>query len=231
VAVLRKVLGLAAVTVAAGLAVAGCAPIKMGSAAIVGNDSVSVAQLTTDAGSLASGAQTYPLPSGGLTQQEITQATLSWLIRFQIADQLASQNGITVTQAQAQTALDEFYSSAAQQLQQDSVNNASHNQILVAYGIPLNQTSQLGRWLAVENAYEASANGGKAPTTQAQATQAQAKYTRATCETAKSLNIQVNPQFGRMDYSQYAVVTVADTVSRPSGKVQTSSQSGLSPAC
>jgi hypothetical protein len=224
-------MGLVAVTAAAGLAVAGCAPVKMGAAAIVGDNSVSIAHLDTEAGLLAAGAKKYPTLVN-LSQQQVTQEALTWLIRFDIADQVASQNGITVTNAQAQQALADIYEEAAESAEQDGITNVSLELILVANGIPPNLSMQLGRYQAIEDAYLTQANGGTMPASNSSAlTATEKQYTTATCQAAKSLSIQVNPQFGRLNYSQYSVVTTADTVSRPSGKVQNSSQSGLSPAC
>ena len=39
-----------------------------------------------------------------------------------------------------------------------------------------------------------------------------AKYNKAQCQAAKSLNIQVSPQFGRLDYSTYTVVAAEHAV-------------------
>jgi hypothetical protein len=223
-----------AVTVAAGLAVAGCAPVKMGAAAVMGNTSVTIAQLDTDAGVLATAAKKNP-PQQALTQQDITQKTLSWLIQFHIADQLASDNGITVSDAQAQQALAAVYENAVEQAAQggQSTSSITLEGIMVDNGIPPNLSRQLGRWLAIESAYVKSVNGGKLPSSQSEETAAATKYSHATCEAAKSLNIKVNPQFGRLNYAQapYSVVDVADTVSQPSGKAPSSSPGGLSPAC
>jgi hypothetical protein len=74
-------------------------------------------------------------------------------------------------------------------------------------------------------------NGGKLPSTTAEDNTVTAKLTKAECVAAKSLNIQVNPQFGRLDYSQYTVVPVADTLSRPAGTPSPASTTGLTPAC
>jgi hypothetical protein len=145
----------------------------MGAAAIVGDQRLTIANLDTEATKLASAGQAYPSVFT-LSQQQITQQTLSWLIRFKINDQLASSAGISVTNRQAQVAL----AGILAQVQQSS-GSLRHQQ----------------------------------------------------CLAAKSLNIKVNPQFGRMNYSNYAVVAAADTVSRPSGAVKTTSLSGLAPAC
>ena len=53
----------------------------------------------------------------------------------------------------------------------------------------------------------------------------------ARCRAAKALNVQVNPQFGRLDYSQVAVVPAPGIVSRPAGPAKAPSKSGLTPAC
>jgi hypothetical protein len=227
----RRVLGLVAATVAAGLAVAGCAPLKMGAAAIVGNNTVSIAQLNNETGMLAAGAKKYPTLVK-LSQQQITQETLAWLIRFKIANQVASKSGISVTTAQADQARNEIYQQAAAEAEQSGVSNVTLELIMVANGIPPNMTTELGQYQAIENAYLAAANGGTMPAASSSAlTAAENQYEHATCQAAKSLNIQVNPQFGRMNYTQYSVVDTADTVSAPSGSKPSTSTGGLSPAC
>ena len=77
----------------------------------------------------------------------------------------------------------------------------------------------------------AEANGGKLPTTQADSNTVTAALTKAQCTAAKSLSIQVNPQFGRLDYSQYTVVANPNTLSQPAGKPSPASTAGLTPAC
>lgn len=220
--------------VVAGLAVSGCAPVKMGAAAIVGNSRVSIAQLNTETGFLTAAAKKNPPQQGPLTQQEITQRTLGWLIQFQITDQLASQHGISVTAAQGQAAIKALVESEAAEEQEQgsgSASSVSIDAIMIANGIPPNLETQLGRWLAIGTAYELSANGGKEPTSQAQATAAESKYSHATCEAAKSLNIQVNPQFGALSYSNYTVVDAPGSMSLASGVKPAAKASGLTPAC
>jgi hypothetical protein len=220
----RRVLGVVAVAAAAGLAVAGCAPIKMGAAAIVGDNSVSIAQLDAQTGLLTTAAKQYP-PQGGLTQQQITQATLTWLIRFEISDKIASQNGISPSQAD----LSQLQQGLTEQAQQ---SGQSVDAYLVSAGIPPQKLPQVLRYLAIENGYIAAANGGTLPASgSAAATAAQNQYTHATCVAAKSLNIKVNPQFGQLNYTQLTVVDTTDTVSLPSGTIKSSSPGGLSPDC
>lgn len=227
---IRRFMGAGALTLVAGLAVAGCAPVQMGAAAIVGSDRITIATLDTEAGKLSAGVAKYP-GVVTLSQQQITQQALSWLIRFQINEQLASQNGITVSPAQAAAAWDTAYAAAKSEAEQSGVSNASKELILVANGIPPELGNELGRYLEIGDLYQIQANGGKAPSS-SQATAIEAKLTRAQCLAAKSLNIKVNPQFGRLNYaSNFSVVTAPDTVSRPSGAAQTASISGMTPAC
>jgi hypothetical protein len=229
--VIRRFVGAAAAASVVGLAVAGCSPVQMGAAAIVGNSRISVATLDTEAGELSQGVAKYP-GVVSLNQQQITQQTLSWLIRFQINDQLASQNGITVTTAQAQAAYNTIIKSAEQEAAQSGITNPSDELILVANGIPPDQGLALGRWQAIEDQYLTQANGGSMPSsTSSDASQLESELNHAQCQAAKTLDIKVSPQFGRMDYTNYSVVTAADTVSRPSGKAQTASISGMTPAC
>jgi hypothetical protein len=229
--VLRKFVGAGVLALVAGLAVAGCSPVKMGAAAIVGSNRISLATLDTEAGKLSAGVAKYP-GVVNLSQQQITQETLSWLIRFQINEQLASRNGITVSSTQAGTALNEIITTARQQAEQSGISNASQELILVANGIPPDMYQELGRYQAIETQYLTQANGGTLPSaTSSQATQLESQLTKAQCLAAKSLNIKVNPQFGRMNYTNYSVVAAADTVSRPSGAAQTASLAGLTPAC
>jgi hypothetical protein len=224
-------MGLGVLALVAGLAVAGCSPVKMGAAAIVGNQRITLAALDTEAGKLATGVAKYPAVVN-LSQQQITQQSLQWLIRFQINEQLAQQHGITVSTAQAQKSLNQIMAIAQQQAQQSGVTNATQELILVANGIPPDMGLELGRYQAIETQYLTQLNGGTLPSsTSPQASQLEAQWTHAQCVAAKSLNIKVNPQFGRMNYKNFTVVPAADTVSRPSGAAQTASISGLTPAC
>jgi hypothetical protein len=210
----------------AGLAIAGCAPVQMGAAAIAGDQRVTVATLDSEAGMLASAAKAYP-GQVSLSQAQVTQETLSWLIRFKINDQLAARSGITVNSSDVQKALVSILSQA----QAQNGSSVALPLLMAANGIAPNLTQQLGRYQAIETKLVSVIDGGKLPTATAAQTAISNQLKHDQCLAAKSLNIKVNPQFGRMDYSQYAVVPVADTVSRPSGTVHTASLTGLAPAC
>jgi hypothetical protein len=229
--VLRRLLGVTVVTAAAGLAVAGCsvAPLKMGAAAIVGNNAISVASLTNETFQLESTGKSYP-GVYKLTSQQATQDTLSWLIRFRINDQLASQADLSVSQGAAQAAFNAVYDETKSEAAQSGISNLSVQEFLVANGIPPNQQTELGQYLAINNAFVDAANGGTPPTSET--SPAVTKLTRATCLAAKSLNISVNPQYGVLNYTNsYTVVNTPDSVSRASGTKKAAAITGLTPAC
>jgi len=101
---------------AAGLGVcaliSACSPVQAGSAAIVGSQRITSSSLDQQVSNL----QVASKPLGSqvtLTTAEQPRAVLTWLIRFSIMDQLAADNGISVTSAQSQTGLSEIQSEAA----------------------------------------------------------------------------------------------------------------------
>jgi hypothetical protein len=203
----------------------------MGSAAIVGDQRITIATLDTEVTNLSQAAKRYP-GVVRLNQAQMTSEALTWLVRFQVAEELARQSGITVTSGQAQRALDEIYASAKQDAQAAGVSNVTLEEILAANGIPPNRSAELGRYEATYLQFTKNANGGTAPTPNSpEATAANAKFQRSQCLAAKSLKIQVNPQFGQMNYAQFLVVPAPAKVWGSPGPAKTPSSSGLAPAC
>jgi hypothetical protein len=229
--VLRRLVKASAIVIGVGL-VTGCAvtPLQMGSAAIVGSQRISITTLGIESANLNQAAKRYP-GIVTLTPTEVTQTTLTWLIRYQINEEVARQAGITITPAQAEAALQAAYASAKTAAEQQGVTNVTLDLILAASGIPPNTSTQLGRYEAISNEYLKIANGGKAPTSSSAQTAAGNKLNQAECQAAKSLNIRVNPQFGQLDYSQYQVVTAPNPVARPAGPTASASPIATAPAC
>jgi len=219
-----------AVVLGVGLFAAGCSPVKMGAAAIVGNQRITIATLDTEVTDLSTAAKQYPT-TVKLSSQEETQQTLGWLIRFQINEQLARQEGITISSGQAQAALTEIYAEAKSEAASEGLTNITLNLILAANGIPPNMSAEVGRYQAIENQFILQANGGKVPTATAAQTATTAKLTKAQCVAAKGLKIQINPQYGQLNYSQYQIVPAPSTVTRAQGPVKAASTAGLTPAC
>lgn len=234
---LRRLIKASAIVIGVGLAVAGCAvtPLKMGSAAVVGSQRISIATLDIETASLSQAVNRAAAQHPGvinLTATQETQITLSWLIRYQVFDQLASQQGITISPAQAQTALNDLYSSQISSLEQQGLTNANATLVLVYYGIPPSTADELGRYAAIANQYLKIANGGTAPAPGSSAqTAADNKLTTAECQAAKALNIAVNPQFGQLDYTGLQVVAAPSSVTRSAGPTTSASPVATAPAC
>jgi hypothetical protein len=230
--VLRRLVKLSAVALGVGLLATACSssPVKAGSAAIVGNGRITIATLDTEVTNLSQAVEQYK-STVQLTQVQQTQQTLTWLIRFKVNEELARQAGITVSNAQADAALATIYAAAKASAEQQGIPNPSLDLILAANGIPPNLAHEVGRYQAINDEFAKQANGGQAPTSTSAQTATSAKLTKARCQAAKALNIQVNPQFGQLNYDQLAIVTSPGTVFRTAGPAPTASASGLTPAC
>jgi peptidyl-prolyl cis-trans isomerase SurA len=203
---------------------AACSPVQMGAAAVVGNQRITLSALDTQVSNLQAAVKPYGSSLPITTAQEPSEV-LAWLIRFAVMDQVATANNISVTDAQSQAGLSALASTA------QSNGFSSTAELLVANGVSPQMFSQVGRWAAQETAYELKANGGAEPTSTAQQTTVTTAFTKAECTAAKSLNISVSPQFGRVDYTQFTIVPVANTLSQPEGTPTPASTEGLTPAC
>ena len=202
--------------------------MQAGSAAIVGNQRITSSSLDQQVSNLQGAIKSYN-GQVSLTAAEQPRAVLTWLIRFSIMDQVAADANISVTQAQSQAGLSEIQSEAASSASQEGFSSATA--LFLGNGISPQMLPELGTWVAQESAYQIKANGGKPVTSQAQSNAVTAKYNKAECQAAKSLNIQVSPQFGRLDYTQYTVVAAENTLSQPQGVPSPASTTGLTPAC
>ena len=221
---------MSAVVLGAGLVVTACSPVQMGSAAIVGDQRITIATLDNEVTNLNQAVARYK-NTVQLSQAQQTQQTLSWLVRFKVNEELARRAGITVSTAQAQQALAEIYAAAKASAEQQGIPNPSLDLILAANGIPPNLAEEVGRYQAIDNEFARQANGGQDPTSQSAHAAISAQLTKARCQAAKALSIQVNPQFGQLNYNQLAIVAAPGTVFRPAGPAKANSQSGLTPAC
>jgi type II secretory pathway component PulM len=222
----------AAVLGAAGLGacalLAACSPVQVGAAAIVGSQRITTSALDSQVANLQASAKPYG-SQVQITTAEMPTAVLSWLVRFSIMDQLAASAGISVTQAQVQQGVANINSQATSAAAQNGYSGGG--EVLVGAGISPQMLTSIGRYQAEELAYVEKVNGGKLPSTTAQNTAVSAALGKAQCQAAKSLNIQISPQFGRMDYTNYAVVAGSNTLSRSAGVPSPASTTGLAPAC
>lgn len=216
------------VSVSACALLAACSPVKMGAAAVVGDERITQSALDTQVSNLQTAAKPYAHEIT-LTTAQMPAAVLSWLIRFKIGDQISADNGITVTQAQIQAGTANINAQAAQAASQEGLT--SGKAALINAGISPQMLDAIGRYQAQELAFAQKVNGGTLPTTTAEGNAINAKLLKAQCSAAKSLDIQVNPQFGRMDFGQYTIVPATDTLSQPAGVASPASTTGLTPAC
>jgi len=207
---------------------AACSPVKLGAAAIVGNQRITTATLDAQVANLQASAKPYA-SQVQLTSAEMPTAVLSWLVRFSIMNQIAASAGVAVTQAQVQQGVANINAQAASAAPEEGYK--SGEEVLIGAGISPQLLTSIGRYQAIELAYAEKVNGGKLPSTTAENTAVNAAIGKAQCQAAKSLDIQISPQFGRMDYSQYAVVATSNTLSQPEGAPSPASTTGLAPAC
>ena len=223
---LRTSITVAAGSLAALAALAACGPVQAGSAAITGNQAISSATLTNEVANLQN---SYKASKGAIQLQfplaQAPQQVLSWLVRFRIREQMAARNGITVTPAESQRARAAIAAQARQ-------SNVTLPELAVANGLPPDLLPELGRYQAIEAAMVRKLDGGTLPTSQSALHSLSQKFDTIQCHAAKSLAIRVNPQFGRMDYSQLSVIPAALKLSAPQGGVPTpTAKPQLTPPC
>jgi hypothetical protein len=194
-----KVAGLALV---AGLAVAACGPVKMGAAAITGQDRISAATLTNEVANLDAAYQTDSAkgvhPQRPKAQQ--VQQVLTWLILFRVYDKMAMRQGVSVTPTDVQTQRQLVATTASQQ------KLTAGEYVSAAGALPPDLLLQFARLLAIQTALKNKFDGGRAPTGTTGQNAVTARIDDATCVAAKDLGIQVNPQFGEWDYNSFGVV-------------------------
>ncbi|MGA2824670.1 MAG: hypothetical protein ABSF03_00960 [Streptosporangiaceae bacterium] len=220
----------AVVAAAFGGLIAGCAPVQMGAAATVGSRRITTSQLDSETSVLAQAAKPYSAVVQ-LTAAQMPKDVLSWLIRFQIREDLATSEHIAVNGGQIQQALADIYQQAAAQAQQQGISNVTLDELAVANGLPPDLLTELGRYQAIEISYAEQRNGGKLPTSNTAVTAITQQFSTAECHVYKSETVHVNPQYGAMNYTQDSVVATPDVLSRAEGPVSKASTSGLSPSC
>ena len=104
---LRTPVKMVAAALAAGAVLTACGgQVKLGAAAVMSTDRISASTLSGQVANLNKNYQKY---KGQIQLQyevsQMPQQVLSWLIRFQVGDEMAARNGITVTPGQQQAEL------------------------------------------------------------------------------------------------------------------------------
>jgi len=215
-----------AAAAAATCVLSACGPVKMGSAAITGGQRLTATTLSNQVTDLESA---YQASHGKIQLQfpksEAPQQVLGWLLRFQIRDELATRNHVVVTAGESQRAL-------AALAQQTGRTGPAFVQLAVANGIAPDMLPELGRYEAIQRDMFIRLNGGALPRTQARVQILTLQFNRRECVAAKSLSIQVNPQYGQLDYRTYSVVPAPTTLSAPTTPAPSRTpKPQLTPAC
>ncbi len=209
---LRTPITLTAVALAGVLMLSACGSVKLGAAAVTSDQRISSATVAAEVTNLN---QAYQADKAKIQLQfaaaQMPQQVLSWLLRFNVREEMARRYGITVTQSQVQDAL----ASVSAQAKQSGV---TARDLAVANGVPPDQMNELGRYLAIQNAILDQLDGGKMPTATGPLQKLSNKFTASQCVAAKSLSIQVNPQYGALDYRSIGVVPAPHKLSALPGK-------------
>lgn len=226
---LRTAVAVTATVLAATCALTACGPVQMGAAAIVGSQRISSAtlasQVTAVENTVKSGHGKVALQ---FPASELPQQVLGWLVRFQIREQLAGREHVTVTPAQAQQALGQIEA----QSHQSGTTSVPLKLLAAANGLPPGMLDELGRYEAIQSAILRRLDGGKLPTSPTALNALGVVFNRAQCLESRNLAIRINPQFGRLDYSQIAVIAAPPTLSAPvSPSPSPTPAPQLTPAC
>ena len=216
---------LTAAAAAATCALSACGPVRMGAAAISGGDRITATTLSDQVSSLERAVQAGKGTQLQFPKSEAPQEVLSWLLRFQIRDELATRNHLVVTTGESQRALSML-------AKQTGRTGPAFVQLAAANGLAPDMLPDLGRYEAIQTDMFTRLNGGTLPRTQARIQALSPEFSRRECVAAKSLNIQVNPQFGQLDYATYAVIPAKSPLSAPTAPAPSpSSKPQLTPHC
>jgi hypothetical protein len=215
-----------AAAAAATCALSACGPVKMGSAAITGGQRLTSTTLSDQVTALENA---YQASNGKIQLQfpksEAPQQVLGWLLRFRIRDELATRNHVVVTAGESQRAL-------AILAKQTGRTGPAFVQLAVANGIAPDMLPELGRYEAIQRDMFIRLNGGTLPRTQTRVAILNVQFNHRECVAAKSLSIQVNPQYGQLDYRTYSVVPAPSMLSAPATPAPSQTpKPELTPAC
>jgi hypothetical protein len=159
---------------------------------------------------------------------QMPQQVLGWIVRFHVRDTLAAREGITVTPTDEQQAKGTIEDSLRQ-----SGENAPLPAVAVANGLPPDMLNDLYQYEAIETKLVNRLDGGKLPASTSAQQALEDTFNKSQCRAAKSLDIQVNPQFGELNYNDFSVVLTPTTLSKPQTSAPTpaASRPVLSPPC
>lgn len=181
------------VVLAAGVALAGCGPTLAGSAAVVGDERLTDAQLADATSQLAEGL--------GIPQSaQVSQAVLSRWVVSQLVDELAQERGISVTKG----AVDAFI---AEETERAGGVEALEQSALQAGVVPAMIPEVVRTTLLIQELSKTSVTPDD-PSGQS-GLLAQVQFI------SDQLDPQVSPRFGKWDAQQLSVGALPDDLSAP----------------
>jgi len=202
---------------------AACSPVKMGAAAVVGDQRISSASLDADVSNLQAAIPQY-LGSVKVDKTKIPNLVLTNLVSFAVRNKTAQDLGITVSQSQVDEAI-------AWQYSQNQQSFSNPQQVVVASAVPPQLSNEYGRYWAIWLVYLSRVNNGQFPTQETTAIDQQiTKFSAAECKAAQELNVQVNPQYGNLTYNKsqgnFTVVAASNPLSGPGGAATPAATAG-----
>ena len=103
---LRTPITLTAAALAAALALSACGTVRLGAAAVTNTSRIPTATVSAEVNNLDAAYKAHKAKVQlQFPASQMPQEVLSWLLRFRVQDQLAAQEGITVTEAETQQAI------------------------------------------------------------------------------------------------------------------------------
>ncbi|MEV4673395.1 MULTISPECIES: hypothetical protein [Actinomadura] len=211
----KSVKAAVAVALAAG-ALAGCGGSpKVGTAALVGDDRITVTELSQTvrdwrtqfrADPAANELRANPANPGqqlaGESESDL-QGALTLLINFRVAGEVAERAGVKVTDGQVDTAVQAL----------DGRGGAAS--ITLASGLPRAHTRDLARLVATQAAvmqrFGADMGNQLSPATQ----QAGRRWNELFQQTANGMHVEVNPRYGTYDPGKFEIAPITYRLSSP----------------
>jgi hypothetical protein len=207
------------VAVAAALAagaLTACQPVKVGSAAIVGDDRITTATLEATvrdwdrefkrndlANQIRQGMGEQPQSEQQLdiVSESRVRGALNLLVSFRIADELAKAEGMTVNEAQ----IDQTISTLGGRQRVEAGT--------LADGLPVSRMRDYMRYIVIQDSLYRRQGGTSDP--QAPQSQLARQYlVQAFARTAQRLDVKINPRYGVFEPSQAQIGPVRYCLSR-----------------
>ena len=231
---LRTPVKMVAAALAAGAVLTACGgQVKLGAAALMSTDRISASTLSAQVANLNKNYQRY---KGQIQLQyevsQMPQQVLSWLIRFQVGDDIAARNRNTFTPRQQHAQLQAINKNA--QASMTTGTPVVLPALAVENGLPPDLLGELARYQFIQTTLVNRLDGGKDPGTTSGRQAITNEFDGYQCRAAKALNIRVSPQYGQLDYTQISVIAKPSTLSAgasPSPSPSPSSSVQLTPNC